>query len=233
MLLPLQRLNSSKRGFSLIEILIALLVISILLVAALGMTTRFVSEAAWDRLFVRLERQFLDTNTYALAGFSKAFALTGEKIEEVPEMIHLYYELGGEMGAWYLETKKNEDPALLNDRLIAYQEFLPIDDVEPIVLKSLALIESDDPDSTSLLTRPAVIITWQNPFSLMNFHFFDVKLAKVGEKLADRFTLPDVPEQCQGPIGANCFLSLTYERPGTTQVKSMVFSKQKGVYKDF
>ncbi|MDF2379306.1 MAG: prepilin-type N-terminal cleavage/methylation domain-containing protein [Candidatus Gracilibacteria bacterium] len=231
---------SSLRGFSLIEVLVATVMISIVLIGSIGMTTRYIYNYSWPKLFDAVEQEFLDVNTAALAGFSKAFAKSGENIAEIPEMYHLYFEEGDDLGMYYLETRMQD--VLSNEvekRQITYQEYVSVD-VDMLKLERIALFATADPSASTVLSREGVLMTWSNPFSQLSFRFLPInkKMDRVSVNvLVDTFDLPDEPSDCEQSetlkTPGNCFVGLKYSRPGTTQEKSVMFGKQKGIYRDF
>lgn len=222
-------------GFALVEVLIAVVVISIVLIAAVNMTSRYLVSATWPKLFDAVEQEFLDVNTASLAGFSKSFADNAENIAEIPDMYHLYFEKGGEAGVWYLESRM-QDPQSdeVEQRQITFQEFETFD-VDPLELTKLSLHTTSDPNTNQVLSRDAILMSWSHPFSQLSFQFFDAKMSRTGSELSGQFALPDEPTDCV-TVGLgdlkNCFVNLQYVRPGTTQEKSVVFGKQKGIYRD-
>ncbi|MDP2691939.1 MAG: prepilin-type N-terminal cleavage/methylation domain-containing protein [Candidatus Gracilibacteria bacterium] len=226
--------DSPQRGFTLVEILIAMVIISLMLGAGITMTNRYLQGVRWDRLFDRLERQFLDVNTYALAGFTKSDV--GDDLAELPEMYHLYFEADqDEFGLWYIESKQR-GVVSENERTISFQEHIDDLDVFPIQLNELVLREGPDSETGERRTADSVVMTWSRPFSQLSFRIFDEGSGGLDQSeegiLSSDFDLPEEIEDCQ-QFPKVCHLTMTFIWPETSVERSMIFDLQKGVTRNY
>jgi prepilin-type N-terminal cleavage/methylation domain-containing protein len=212
------------RAFSLIEILVVMVIISILLLGSISLTVKYSADLQWNRLFNRLEQMVLDVNTYALAGISLGFE-QHEEVEELPDMHHLFISKG-EPVVWYLESRAlldDEAAPSSHDRKIVYQEKQDLD-VSSMELEQIFLQESQEGGERK--SYESVLFTWSNPFARLEF--LDADLEFEGEGLKETFMLGEQDEMC----GENCFLSLGYVKSGG-EGRGILFDLQKGVYRDF
>lgn len=195
-----------KRAFTLLEILIAISITALILAGALSMTSRYVHKLAWDRLFSALESAFLKANASALAGIGEA------------EQYHLYLEkTADEPMLWYFETVA-ADMNDLKKRSVVSQERIEVPSLS-IMLDSIELPGSQGSQALMTFTRP---------FAFLQFQLLSEKLPKSGEDLVSGFDLPSSIASCEN-AAEPCALTMSFVRPGTTQVKRMVFDAQKGM----
>lgn len=200
-----------KKAFSLLEVLIAISITAIILAGALSMTSRYVHKLAWDRLFSTLENAFLKANASALAGIGEA------------EQYHLYLEkTADEPMLWYVETESVEGSGNERKRNVVRQERIEVPTLS-IALDSLELAQSFGAQALMTFTRP---------FAFLQFQLLSEKLSKSGDALASEFDMPSAIASCAN-AAEPCVLTMSFVRPGTTQVKRMVFDIQKKIEHDF
>lgn len=188
------------RGFSLAEIMVALVVISLLIVGSYSLTIGFVHEYQWNRVFSKLEDEFLKANTKALAGLSST--------KNIPEQYALYFETGTqEMKMWYLELSSKE---------ILFQ-FPVFDDSIPIQLQKIAVLDK---------TAPAALLIFTPPFAQLNFYLLSAALPKDSEFVMK----PNIEiSQTPACSSDTCALELTFVRPGTSNQRTVLIDLQKGI----
>jgi prepilin-type N-terminal cleavage/methylation domain-containing protein len=212
------------RAFSLIELLVVMVIISILLLGSISLTVKYSADLQWNRLFNRLEQMVLDVNTYALAGISLGFE-EKEEVSELPDMRHLLM-MKGEPIVWYLESRallEDEAAPSSHDRKIVYQEKQDLD-VSSMELDQIFLQESQEGGERR--SFESVLFTWSNPFARLEF--LDADLEFDGKGLKETFVLGEQDEMCE----SNCFLSLEYVKSGA-EGSGIMFDLQKGIYRDF
>jgi len=228
-----------KRAFTLVEILVAIVIMSFILVSGISMTVHYIYDMNWDRLFDRLERQFLDINAFALAGFSAAYVESGDDVKELPEMYHMYMEsMEDEFGVWYFESRLKDGATSDDQRWITYQKYFDLD-VSPIILEKVVLQEGPTLESGPQITDNNVLISWANPFSQLSFRMYSSQLLKTGDDLKQGFTLNPERLGCKD-YPKVCALTLYFIRPESLsrkdvvlQAKTLTFDLQKGIYRDF
>lgn len=233
--------HQSRNGFSLIEILVAVSVIAIILVASLGMTTRYVANARFDRLMIKLERAFLDANTYALAGYSKAFAKAGgTDVTQVPERYHLYIEKrptgpdASQTSVWYLESKVQSTSQTGEQLQVIYSELSDFE-ADPLRIADDGLVFfQNDLGTGTPLSADWILITWQVPFAQLSFQKLSAPLSisTVPATISLSVPSPSDPVKCDVASQQDCYLHITYERPGTDLKRTMVIGKNKSVWKE-
>ncbi len=223
------KIEKSWRAFTLVEVMVAMIIISILLVSGLGITRHYLQQNAWDTLFQRLERSFQDVNVYALAGFSAGFAESGEQVAELPEMYHLYFESGRDGGAiWYFETRRQDPEGSATKRHISYQDYIEFP-VNRILMEKVELYA--DHTGGGQQTESNVLLTWKNPFAQLSFQPVATELSKaVGDNtlLESEFDLPADYSGCQNNPD-ECSMTIIYEREGSTERRQITIDLQKGV----
>lgn len=198
-----------KRAFTLLEILIAISITALILAGALSMTSRYVYQLAWDRLFSALESAFLKANASALAGIGEA------------EQYHLYLEkTADEPILWYVETVAT-DSQDIKKRSVVKQERLETPS-SSIVLDHLAIGEA---------SANQALMTFTRPFAFLQLQLLSDQLPKSGEDLSTVFDMPQISASCES-AAVSCALTMTFARPGTTQKKSMVVDAQKKMEHD-
>lgn len=210
------------KGFTLIEVLLVMMIISILLLGSISLTVKYSADLQWNRVFNRLEQMLLDVNTYALAGISMGYK-DGEVVE-LPGMYHLFIKKG-EPIVWYLESRALAAGEMGDgDRKIVYQEKRNLD-VLSMELEDIFLREDGGGGVED--HSESVLVTWSSPFARLSFYDqADVEFA--GDELKETFDLGESSERCE----ENCLLFLEYQRSGG-QMHVISFDLQKGIYRDF
>jgi len=222
------------RGFSLLEVLVAVVIVSVLLAGGMHMTSRYVYTSAWDRLFDRIEQQFSDVNVYALAGFSAAYEENIQDLNKVPEYYHLYFRTNDSMvEAWYLETQQIGTQGVDDEYEVVYQQYIDFE-VDPIVLEGLSLQNQPDLDKGLIQSYDHVFVTWSNPFADLSFQFSSAAPTFRSENgsFGETFRLTGPNPVCEDG-NTVCHLTLSFLRPGSTDFNRLVLSQQKGVYREF
>lgn len=208
--------NMLVRGFTLIEVLLVMVIISILLFGSLSLTAKYSANLQWNRLFSRLEQLVLDVNTYALAGVSFGFEASGGVIEELPDMYHLLIKKG-EPVVWYLESRENGAAR----RKIVFQERRDLN-ADAMNLEEIFLRLNDEQKS-----EEQVLLTWSNPYARLQF-YPEASLEFLGDTVEEIFELGEPDELCQ----ENCLLNLEYVK-ADAEKHAVSFDLQKGIYRDF
>ncbi|MGE3278897.1 MAG: type II secretion system protein [Candidatus Altimarinota bacterium] len=207
--------NILVRGFTLIEVLLVIVMLSMLLLGSVSLTVKYSADLQWNRLFHRLEQLVLDVNTYALAGLSFGFE-EGGLVDDLPDMHHLFLQKG-EPVVWYVESRADTG----DERKIVFQE--PHDlEVDVIELQEMFL-KSDA--GTENLER--VLLTWSKPYAQLSF-YGNVEMPFSGGRLEETFELGEMTEVCD----ENCALTLEYQR-GEGELRRMSFDLQKGCIGSF
>lgn len=212
------------------EILVALMIISIIMVGSLMLGRRYAIRSYWDKLFQMAQQQFLETNVYALSGVTARYLDLGVPVnqEELPEMHHLYWQVGEEGIVWYLETKQKDYKTMaVMDRELVFDQEVTFD-LPYFTIRKLELYQ-DEETSVSGISGDAALITWTGPLAELSFHFFDNGLAS--SSFPAEFTMTEQPEHCVDSPD-KCMLKITFENNAGIQ-KAMFFDLQKGIYKDF
>ena len=221
-------MRKSLRGFSLLEILIAMVIVTILLVGSLRIVDSYLAQASWGRLFTQLERSFLDANVYALAGFSAGYADSGDSAD-IPEIYHLYLETGDHgQSLWYLESHRENLEDEPEEQQISFQRYIELP-VKRIELDRIQL--NSDRVGGSQRTTQQILISWENPFAQLSFYEIANPLTKTAnpEELETSLTLPDEPYDGCDTNPRECHVELVYQHPGTGVEKQLMIDLQKAL----
>jgi len=203
------------KGFTLLEVLLVIVIISLLLLGSVSLTVKYSSDLQWNRLFHRLEQLVLDVNTYALAGLSFGFE-EGGSVDDLPDMYHLFIQKG-EPVLWYLESTAGEE----DERRIVFQEKHDLEvgviDLEEIFLQS----------DTKTENLERVLLTWSKPYAQLKFYGkADIQFS--GGQLDETFDLGEISELCD----ETCSLTLEYQRSGG-DLRRVSLDLQKGISREF
>ena len=215
------------------DVLVAIVIISILVGASVALASRYILSLHWDRLFNGLEQVVFDTNVYSLSGYSVAYLNSGgTDVGVLPEMHHLYFEKGNQdrgVNFWYFESQPKEGGSV-GQRIITYKDEID-PEVDLFALKDI-VFEADG----SKVSPSDVLMTWETPLSQLSFRLNPTGVDD-SDTVPDEFVLPAAAEDCNtmdtvsGKI-IECTLTLTYERLGTVS-HTIKFDTGKGVEREF
>lgn len=229
-------MNDKIKAFTLLEILVAMTMVSFVLIGAVSLSFSYVRDLRWNQLFDRLEGKILEANTLALAGFSKKDLTVSGDLQNFPDMIHLYLEKGKLTGddeknanIWFLESKQKTGQSLVNVRTISFQDFFDLD-LFPLELENMVLRQGKDEASGKTVTLPHVFLTWSLPLSRLSFR--TGIMPSFQEIFPNEITFDAPYKECDDNPSF-CTLTLNFSRPGTTEEKSLILDLQKGLQRLF
>jgi|CXWL01.1.fsa_nt_gi prepilin-type N-terminal cleavage/methylation domain-containing protein len=215
------------RAYTLIEVIIAMVIITLLLLGAIGLVRSYSMSLQWDRLFSVLEQEFFNANVYALAGVAANSADDEDPLVSVlPGMRHLYFQKGDVSQLLYLETVENGAK-----RKIIFSRRLKIDPAGDVNLKKIEFFDGFFEPPELLGASDQLLMSWASPLSELTFHGFSEDLFS-NEVLngQESFLLPPVELRCEKHPD-QCLIKITFQDQRGDE-RGEFFDVQKGVERE-